>query len=155
MVQSLEHRRPLLNGYSGFFPPSYQKLQEQTKSFPDDTSLDYLRTRNVKFITVHGELLPPEEYRRILAAATGLRGLQLISQQRWMHSEITLYRLLSADGCESCDDSVSSISGAHSTLDAVSQSTATGPSDTSATSRTSFVVSMPSFGSRNLTFTAP
>ena len=124
MYYSTFHWQDLLNGYSGFFPPSYQKLQEQTKSFPDDASLDYLRMRNVKFITVHGELLPPEEYRRILAAATGLRGLQLISQQRWMHSEITLYRLLSADGCESCDDSVSSISGAVATVSVQASETA-------------------------------
>ena len=42
MFWSTFHRRPLVNGYSGFFPDSYVKLKEQLALFhwPDDLKSD-------------------------------------------------------------------------------------------------------------------
>lgn len=104
MYYSTFHWQDLLNGYSGFFPPSYQELERRTQTFPDSESIDYLRSRSVRFITVHGEMLPADDYRRITAAATTMPGLRLVSKRPWRESEIALYRLLSVDGCDSCDE---------------------------------------------------
>ena len=34
MVNSTKHWRPMLNGYSGFMPKSYEKSYEATRGFP-------------------------------------------------------------------------------------------------------------------------
>ena len=43
MYRSTLHWRPLLNGYSGFYPQSYIKLLIKMRSFPDTRSIAYLQ----------------------------------------------------------------------------------------------------------------
>jgi Protein of unknown function (DUF3108) len=50
MVQSLEHRRPLVNGYSGQRPPFYAPLVETLSTFPSDESLLALHESDVRFV---------------------------------------------------------------------------------------------------------
>ena len=50
---STMHWQPLLNGYSGHYPPSYIQLLESQRKFPDDASIAVLRARGVKAIIVH------------------------------------------------------------------------------------------------------
>jgi hypothetical protein len=53
MVNSTGHFRPLLNGYSGFRPPSYDKSYAMVQAFPDASSLIALHDRGVTHIVVH------------------------------------------------------------------------------------------------------
>jgi len=53
MYYSTRHWRPLVNGYSGFTPPSYRELTERLRDFPDDGSIAYLRERGVTYLLVH------------------------------------------------------------------------------------------------------
>jgi len=53
MFYSTRHWQPMLNGYSGFSPPSYNELLDRLGAFPDDRSVDYLRQRGVTLLLVH------------------------------------------------------------------------------------------------------
>jgi hypothetical protein len=53
MYRSLEHWQPLLNGYSGNYPSSYQALLIEMRSFPYTSALNYLRGRGATVLVVH------------------------------------------------------------------------------------------------------
>lgn len=48
------HWFPLINGYSGTYPPSYLARLEQLQGFPDDKSILALRRENVAYVILHG-----------------------------------------------------------------------------------------------------
>jgi hypothetical protein len=62
MFRSTEHWHPILNGYSGFFPRSFIELTEQMKTFPDEASIAYLKSRQVDLVVVHGGLMAPDAF---------------------------------------------------------------------------------------------
>jgi hypothetical protein len=47
------HWKPLVNGYSGYHPPSYLQRLDDLQSFPDASSLEALRRTGVKYVVVH------------------------------------------------------------------------------------------------------
>jgi hypothetical protein len=47
------HRKPLVNGYSGYYPLSYLRRLRALRSFPDDSSLEVLRGTGVNYVVVH------------------------------------------------------------------------------------------------------
>ena len=53
MVNSTAHFRPMLNGYSGFRPASYDQSYAMVQTFPDDVSLSALHARGVTHVVVH------------------------------------------------------------------------------------------------------
>jgi hypothetical protein len=59
MQASTFHWQPMLNGYSGFYPKSYIELIEEMRQFPSDAAIDYLKSRNVDLIVLHGAYLQP------------------------------------------------------------------------------------------------
>jgi len=59
MVQSLEHRRPIVNGYSGQRPPFYSALVDTMRSFPSDESLVAAHELDVRFVVTPKPLEPP------------------------------------------------------------------------------------------------
>lgn len=52
MLHSTENWKPLLNGYSGFQPPSFEAHVAQLAGFPDDKSMTALRTDGVTDVFV-------------------------------------------------------------------------------------------------------
>jgi Protein of unknown function (DUF3108) len=50
MVQSLEHRRPLLNGYSGQRPAFYPSLVDALSAFPSEEAMLALLESDVRFV---------------------------------------------------------------------------------------------------------
>jgi hypothetical protein len=50
---STVHWHPLLNGYSGFAPPSYTALLNGLLDFPSANAIVYLRQRGAKYLLVH------------------------------------------------------------------------------------------------------
>ena len=93
MYYSTFHWQNLLNGYSGFSPPSFPKLVQVLASFPDQTSLLELRRRGTRYVVIHGELLGPDEYATLVAAADRSAELRLVVRRPWAGQEISLYRL--------------------------------------------------------------
>jgi len=53
MYRSTLHWRPLLNGYSGFYPSSYLELLQHMRTFPDTGSLAELQRRGATVLVVH------------------------------------------------------------------------------------------------------
>lgn len=47
------HRMPILNGYSGYYPPSYLRRLERVKDFPDADALAALRAEGARYLVVH------------------------------------------------------------------------------------------------------
>ena len=54
------HWFPLLNGYSGFHPPSYFDRVDVLRSFPDDASISRLRHDGARYVVVHFDQYPRE-----------------------------------------------------------------------------------------------
>jgi hypothetical protein len=52
MLLQTEHGRPLLNGYSSYFPPSHTAFAEAMVSFPDDAAIALLTERGVRYVIV-------------------------------------------------------------------------------------------------------
>jgi hypothetical protein len=49
---------PLLNGYSGYFPPSYLRRLVRLADFPEGDSVPSLRREQVKYVIVHDDGYP-------------------------------------------------------------------------------------------------
>ena len=57
LLYSTRFFKPMLNGYSGFTPPSYRRHAEALRAFPDRASIDYLREVGVTHLVVEGHLM--------------------------------------------------------------------------------------------------
>jgi hypothetical protein len=57
MVYSTRYWRPMLNGYSGFRPASYDKAYEAARAFPSDDSLIALSALGVTHVVVHQQAM--------------------------------------------------------------------------------------------------
>jgi len=91
------HWEYLVNGYSGFFPPSYLKVVRAVADFPDAASFDMIKSHGARYIVVHGEWLYGARYEELVAALDRRPDLKLISRHSWQredhHSEISAYRV--------------------------------------------------------------
>jgi hypothetical protein len=87
------HWHPIVNGNSGHFPASYEELIERQRDFPSDSSIDYLRSRGVGYIVVHGAFLERSKYAQLRSALARRRDVELVVASPWEGSESRLYRL--------------------------------------------------------------
>jgi hypothetical protein len=84
MVYSTKHWRPMLNGYSGFMPKSYEKSYEATRGFPAQESLIALHDRGVTHVIVHRKALGDDR----VAQIARIHELQEIASE----GDIAIYR---------------------------------------------------------------
>jgi len=56
MLQGLRHGHPIVNGYSGFFPPASDHMVLALREFPGTKSLEALRKGNVHYVVVDRKL---------------------------------------------------------------------------------------------------
>lgn len=77
VYMSTFHWKPLVNGYSGFYPPSYILRTEHVEGFPDARSLQQLRQDRVRYVIVHASGYEAATYTRVLEGlnAAGLAPL--------------------------------------------------------------------------------
>lgn len=75
------HWFPLVNGYSGVYPPSYLNRLTRLRGFPDDASLEQMRADRVTFVIVHASGYSEAEFARIRARliAAGMAELGMYS----------------------------------------------------------------------------
>jgi hypothetical protein len=85
MLGSTRHFKPLVNGYSGFTPPSYVAHYTQLAAFPDAGSLRALQSLGVTHVFVHRDRLDAEAADRV----TRLPGLRQLD----VEGPIALYRV--------------------------------------------------------------
>lgn len=63
---SLWHWRPLLNGYSGYYPRDYIMTVLRMNVFPGEGTLDRLRAHDVRYIIVHRAFYDQDQYARLM-----------------------------------------------------------------------------------------
>jgi hypothetical protein len=102
LYYSTFHWQYLVNGYSGFFPPSYQRIVNAVRGFPDETSMNMIRSHGVRYLVIHGEWLFGARYEELVSELDRRPDLKLVSRHPWeredKHAEISVYRVgVSAD----------------------------------------------------------
>jgi len=65
------HWFPMVNGYSGNYPPSYFRRIDRLLRFPDDRSLAQLRADRVRYVIVHTAGYSAEAMSEILQKLIG------------------------------------------------------------------------------------
>jgi hypothetical protein len=60
------HWKPIVNGYSGYAPPSYLDRLGAVSAFPDDRAIDRLRRDGVRYVLVHPAYYQPIDAARVL-----------------------------------------------------------------------------------------
>ena len=79
---STRHWYPLVNGFSGFMPPDYEKTAMLMTTFPDDKAIARLRLLGVKYILVHEAFYPSKTYTSLMlgrAEAAGTHPARKVS----------------------------------------------------------------------------
>lgn len=89
---STTHWHKMINGNSGYLPPSYFEFLEVARIFPFDDSVDYLRRRGVTHITINGAFVNPERYRNTIRLLDERPDLELVAASPWDGKEVRLYR---------------------------------------------------------------
>ena len=91
------HWQYLVNGYSGFFPPSYGRVVHAVENFPDEPSIDELKSHGVRYVVIHGEYLRGNRYATLIPQLDRRRDMTLVSRHPWeipgKHAEISVYRV--------------------------------------------------------------
>jgi hypothetical protein len=72
---STMHWFPIVNGYSGYYPPEFVQTVARTEHFPDDQSLLQLTNIGVRYIVVHRAFYDDATYRDLLEAMAQRRDL--------------------------------------------------------------------------------
>lgn len=90
MVNSTRHWRPLLNGYSGFRPASYDESYAAMSSFPSDESLIALHQKGVTHVVVHEKAYEDSRGVAGFERLSTIPTLQLIARD----GDVSIYRLL-------------------------------------------------------------
>jgi len=74
MYWALFHRRPMVNGYSGFFPDKYLTLKDKMEKFPDEASVRDLWVLGTRYVVLHRHNIDRRPWRRLVVKyATRLR----------------------------------------------------------------------------------
>ncbi len=85
MLNSTKHWQPIVNGYSGFQPPSFYRHAEVLQTFPSEAAMDMIRTLAVTHVFVHTSQVSTE----ILAAIAKRPELEVVET----FGSIVLYAL--------------------------------------------------------------
>ena len=97
LYYSTFHWQSLINGYSGFFPPSYVRLVRGIQNFPDEPSMDAIKSHGVRYLVIHGEYLFGARYETLIPQLDRRPDLTLVSRHPWQvadkHAEISVYRV--------------------------------------------------------------
>jgi hypothetical protein len=95
MYFSTFHWQKLVNGYSGFSPPSHMEALGWMTTFPDDRTMEAVRLRGVDFIVVHGAFYRQlDEYERVVNGLDARSDVSLVGRTKWRERETRVYRVL-------------------------------------------------------------
>lgn len=93
MYRSTLHWRPLLNGYSGFYPDAYMKLLLEMRSFPDTATLRYLQRAGATVLVVHEVPGSRPSYDYALERLARDPNVQVLAQDRDAGRRVAFFRL--------------------------------------------------------------
>jgi hypothetical protein len=84
---------PMVNGYSGFWPPSYTSLIEQVRQFPAADAMRALKQRGVQYLIVHEKFYGRERYRLVIDALDRCPGVVRFGPFAEQQFEVRVYRI--------------------------------------------------------------
>ena len=93
MYFSLWHWTPMVNGYSGFVPESYERLASELVEFPRSDWIATLRARGVTHVLVNCGLWD-HTCDDMVSGLPASRELRLVNETRWQGRPVQLYELL-------------------------------------------------------------
>jgi len=73
---SIFHWKPLLNGYSGYYPSSYLRLLEVLEPFPRGDWLDLIHSSGARYVVLHQAGLSTASYTSALTQLLSRAGVQ-------------------------------------------------------------------------------
>jgi hypothetical protein len=94
MYFSTFHWRRLVNGNSGFFPPSYIRFLKTMQPFPDAESIATLKMMNVDYVILHGAFMEPDAYSAMRGKLDASSDVSVVQRFTWEEREGTVYRLV-------------------------------------------------------------
>jgi len=94
LVESTAHWRPMVNGYSGFIPPSYGEHARALMHFPQADAIAALRQAGVTHVFVHDKSLRDWTDNETADAVRRCTALQLVATD----GDLSLYALVSTAG---------------------------------------------------------
>ena len=94
MARSTIHWRPMLNGYSGYYPRSYIRLLLDMRSFPDTRSLNILRRRGATILVLHEVRGTRPSYSGAVDRLLRDPYVKTIAQDRDGQGRVAFFRLL-------------------------------------------------------------
>ncbi len=98
MYEGLPHFQKMLNGYSGYAPPSFYETREVMRSFPDNRSIAFLRNRGVDYVIVRAGLYDDQDEAADLLERMGQRK-ELALEVIWTNAPTgteAVFRVISA-----------------------------------------------------------
>lgn len=93
MYFSIWHGASMVNGYSGFLPPSYEELAKGLSSFPSAASIALLRERGVTHVTLNCALYR-DDCSPMLRAFDSQPALRRVTEGRWQGAPSVMYQLI-------------------------------------------------------------
>ena len=91
MYFSTFHWFKLANGYSGFSPPSYQRLIEAAANLPAPAALEELKRRSVTHVVVHSRFSDPDDYARVVEMLDSSPAFEFVTSTRRDRHDTRLY----------------------------------------------------------------
>jgi hypothetical protein len=92
MLYATKHQKPLLNGYSGYFPPSWEnRVTSAQTNFPSDQAVNDLKQQGITHLIIH-----LDEYANL--NSNQLKSIQqYVADQKWQpeytNESTVVYRL--------------------------------------------------------------
>jgi hypothetical protein len=87
------HWKPLVNGYSGYFPPSYLHRLDRMRGFPTAQGFAQLRQDGVRYVIVHPDLYSNGRAADVLAALAARAELLQLGRFATARGEAYAYRI--------------------------------------------------------------
>jgi len=95
MYFSLWHWTNMINGYSGFFPLTYDALLKRVEPFPDPKAIEGLAAQGVTHVSVNCALYSTARgCAGVLEGADRSPRLRLVVETRWQGAVVRLYQLV-------------------------------------------------------------
>ncbi len=88
------HWHPLLNGYSGYYPPAYRTMLDALRDFPAGPWVDELLRRGAVYVIIHERFLDPAPYVTAVTILEGRGDLEWIGQFEDGWGRVQVYRAL-------------------------------------------------------------
>jgi hypothetical protein len=93
MYFSIWHELPMINGYSGFIPPSYEPMMDALRDFPAPATIELLKSSGVTHVTVNCALYVTG-CEPILATIEASPAFRAVASGQWEGQPVRLYELV-------------------------------------------------------------